>query len=288
MSGTTTPSVPTNTITITNLEAHHFEAEPLAKLRTLVDTFGPVHFFSPIKSFHRVFVVYKSEFDAQRAKTLLHNTAFDSSTIIRVYFGQHTELTIDPAKYYLHLPHAQQSQPHDHQDDLSLVSPPGSPPLGHTDIVSDDMEILVLDESETDIIPSIQEPHLATATADAAVTTLTTTTTTALAPATSTSSPSSTSTTTTSSSSSSTTSSQNRLEQRIRGLRINTVNSSTPRRFPLSPISPSGGSSSNLLLPTTPTLLAFSPSEESVGEQPFITIQDWGMEDVQTPSVSCH
>ncbi|KAG0337103.1 hypothetical protein BG000_005833 [Podila horticola] len=219
----TTPTLPTNTLTITNLPTDLFEAAPIARLRAQVAALGQVHFFSPIKSFHRVFVVYESVIDAQRAKCLLHNTAFEGITI-RVYYGQHTELTIDPAKYYLHLPQLSEQSPQD--ESQTYVSPPGSPPLGHT------------------------EP----------------------AP----------------------TPSQGRLEQRIRGLRIDTDLSpnaktkspmSTTRRFPLSPISPSG-SSSNLLLPSTPTMLAFSPSKESVGEQPFITIQDWGMED--NLSVSCH
>ncbi|KAF9387567.1 hypothetical protein CPC16_006977 [Podila verticillata] len=249
----TTPTLPTNTLTITNLPSDLFEAAPIARLRAQVAALGQVHFFSPIKSFHRVFVVYESVIDAQRAKCLLHNTAFEGTTI-RVYYGQHTELTIDPAKYYLHLPQLSE-QPQDESD--SYVSPPGSPPLGHTK-VDDEMEILMLDEEEEAQIeepvvvalPSIQEPAPSTP-------------------------------------------SQSRLELRIRGLRIDTDLSpmtktkspmSSTRRFPLSPISPSG-SSSNLLLPSTPTMLAFSPSKESVGEQPFITIQDWGME--ESLSVSC-
>ncbi|KAG0031739.1 hypothetical protein BGZ81_000680 [Podila clonocystis] len=255
MINATTPTLPTNTLTITNLPTDLFEAAPIARLRAQVAALGQVHFFSPIKSFHRVFVVYESVIDAQRAKSLLHNTAFEGTTI-RVYYGQHTELTIDPAKYYLHLPQLSEQSPQD--ESQTYVSPPGSPPLSHTE-ADDDMEILMLeDEQEAQVeepvavesLPSIQEP----------------------AP----------------------TPSQGRLEQRIRGLRIDTDLSpmtqskspmSTTRRFPLSPISPSG-SSSNLLLPSTPTMLAFSPSKESVGEQPFITIQDWGMED--NLSVSCH
>ncbi|KAG0327330.1 hypothetical protein BG004_002788 [Podila humilis] len=276
-----TPIVPTNTLTITNLPTELFEAAPLALLRDQVSTFGTVHFYSPIKSFHRVFVVYTDVKDAQRAKQILHNTPFQG-TNIRVYFGQHTELTIDPAKYYLHLPDAQKLLEQQQHDDLtqSLVSPPGSPPLGHSEALDDEeMEILELElveeeEEQVEVemsVPSIQEP----------------------APSTS------TSTTIPTLSQSSSASSQGRLEHRIKGLRIDTELSpltvkgakspASSRRFPLSPISPSG-SSSNLLLPTTPTMLAFSPSKESVGEQPFITIQDWGMDDTQqqTLSVSCH
>lgn len=83
----TSPTIPTNTITVTNLEAVHFEKETMLKLKALTETFGDVYYFAPIKTFYRVFVVYHSTFDAQRAKALLHNTAFESTTI-RVYFGQ--------------------------------------------------------------------------------------------------------------------------------------------------------------------------------------------------------
>jgi len=83
----TTPTIPTNTIIVTNLEAPDFEKEVMLQLKAKAEQFGEVYYFAPIKSFYRVFVVYHSAFDAQRAKALLHNTTFEGTTI-RVYFGQ--------------------------------------------------------------------------------------------------------------------------------------------------------------------------------------------------------
>ncbi|KAG0361936.1 hypothetical protein BGZ54_008852 [Gamsiella multidivaricata] len=150
------PTVPTNTITITNLENHHFEPTLLLALRTQTEAFGQVCYFSPIKSFHRVFVVYHSVFDAQKAKAFLHSTRFEDTTL-RVYFGQHTELSIDPEKYYLHLPeHVQVST-----EKTGLISPPGSPPVCH--IEDDDMdtiENLSLDDITPSPTPSTFSPTL--------------------------------------------------------------------------------------------------------------------------------
>ncbi|KAK3825803.1 MAG: Calcipressin-domain-containing protein [Benniella sp.] len=234
---TSSPTVPTNTLTFTNLENHHFEqASFLANLRAQTETFGQLCFFSPIKSFHRVFVVYHSVFDAQRAKALLHNTRFQDTTL-RVYFGQHTELNVDPEKYYLSLPGQIQAS----TDKSGLLSPPGSPPVGHVDeeeleTVDDDF---ALEASPVSSVPSISSPA-----------------------------PSSTPSVPTLS-----------LEGAKHKLRIDTFLAPSVGLAPRSPI--------------TPTRLAFSPSKESMGEQPFITIQDWGMDDclsIETPRLStpCH
>jgi hypothetical protein len=87
MPESTSPTLPTNTIIITNLEVPHFEMETMLKLKEKAESFGEVFYFAPIKSFYRVFVVYKATADAQRAKSELHNTTFEGSTV-RVYFGQ--------------------------------------------------------------------------------------------------------------------------------------------------------------------------------------------------------
>lgn len=63
-------------------------------LKAKAESFGDIFYFAPIKSFYRVFVVYKATFDAQRAKAALHNTTFEGS-IIRVYFGQVYFLLLD-------------------------------------------------------------------------------------------------------------------------------------------------------------------------------------------------
>lgn len=79
---------------LTNLEAVHFEVETMLKLRAIAESFGQVYYFAPIKSFGRVFVVYNSTLDARRAKTDLHDTEFEDTTL-RVYFGQVTHIHID-------------------------------------------------------------------------------------------------------------------------------------------------------------------------------------------------
>ncbi|KAG0260650.1 hypothetical protein BG011_001713 [Mortierella polycephala] len=228
------PTMPTNTLTFTNLENSHFDEAPLLRLRAQAESFGKICFFSPIKTFHRIFVVYHTVFDAQRAKTHFHNTRFDGITL-RVYFGQHTELSIDPEKYYLQVKAASEKS--------SLNSPPGSPPLGHTD----DNEMLPIEEFslEESLAPSTSAVELAvnpvamdeTASAPVAET--------------------------------------NTLPQQTHKLRIDTllIPSTISTKVPRSPISPSSS-----LYPSTPTLLAFSPAKESMGDQPFITIQDWGVD----------
>ncbi|KAF9186121.1 hypothetical protein BGZ51_002246 [Haplosporangium sp. Z 767] len=229
------PTVPTNTLTFTNLENSHFDEAPLLRLRALAETFGKVCFFSPIKTFHRIFVVYHTVFDAQRAKTLLHNTRFEGTTL-RVYFGQHTELSIDPEKYYLQVKAASEKS--------DLISPPGSPPLGH----ADDKEMTPIETIEEFSLEEFSAPS--TSTVEPAVAPVAVVETIA-APVVETST----------------------LPQQARKLRINTLPiPSISTKVPRSPISPSSS-----LYPSTPTLLAFSPAKESMGEQPFITIQDWGV-----------
>lgn len=280
-----TAPVPTNTITITNLHSSHFEEAPLQALRTQADSFGQVCFFSPIKSFKRIFVVYHTTEDAIKAKSL-HSTRFQGTTL-RVYFGQvkksncfssftvcvkpgpcavlgeviyshthsfffvfvsqHTELSIDPEKYYLHLPENAKSC----SEQTGLVSPPGSPPLGHVE----DEEMPTIDDDFSLEAATTASPTLAlTVEAPAPENTPAAT---ATVPAQS-------------------------LQHQIRKLRIDThlrpSSISTLKTSPRSPVSPSSS-----LYPTTPTLLAFSPAKESQGEQPFITIQDWGMEEEVEP-----
>ncbi|KAG9061817.1 hypothetical protein KI688_006968 [Linnemannia hyalina] len=231
-------ATPTNTLILTNLESHHFSPSTLATLRTQAESFGKVCFYSPIKSFHRIFVVYHSIDHSQSARLALHSnsTILEDGTVLRVYFGQHTELTIDPKKYYLQMPSDEDTT----DASTGMVSPPGSPPLGHSDESEDEMaEIedlnLALDGPIIESTPT--EP-----------TSPATPTTTA-----------------------------KDLQQQIKKLRIDTFVRSTSASsllsgHPRSPVSPGH------LYPSTPTRLAFSPSKESLEEQPFITIQDWGVQ----------
>ncbi|KAF9109714.1 carbohydrate-binding module 1 protein [Mortierella sp. AM989] len=264
MPESTSPTLPTNTITITNLEAVHFEKETMLKLKAKAETFGEVYYFAPIKSFYRVFVVYHSTFDAQRAKALLHNTAFEDTTI-RVYFGQHTEISVDPATRYLHPPELEKNW---------LISPPGSPPVGWSQVredppnsvhLADDLVKALIDMGQ----PVYQLPRPDGSFADrshlfeeeveefslgepenpqenSSVSVLDTEKETA-------------------------SSNQDKLPQQVFGLKIDTqpVRSGSPQSV--------SSPASSLFPPSTPTVLAFSPAKESEGDQPFITVQDWGV-----------
>ncbi|KAF9110447.1 hypothetical protein BGX27_006317 [Mortierella sp. AM989] len=233
------PTIPTNTLTFTNLENHHFEDSFLLKLRAQTETFGQVCFFSPIKTFHRVFVVYHSVFDAQRAKALLHNTPLLDSTL-RVYFGQHTELSIDPEKYYLHLPDQVPSSP----EKSGLLSPPGSPPVGHVD--DQDMEALDDFSLDSELPSSLTSTPESSNVNLAAIAGTSTTPALSLVPA-------------------PLDPIETKIPTQLNKLRIDTLQTSLS-----SSISPRS--------PITPTRLAFSPAVGSKGEQPFITVQDWGVE----------
>ncbi|KAG0209005.1 carbohydrate-binding module 1 protein [Mortierella sp. GBA30] len=270
MPESTSPTVATNTLTVTNLEAVHFEKETMLKLKTIAESFGEVYYFAPIKSFYRVFVVFHSTMDAQRAKVQLHNTAFEDTTL-RVYFGQHTEISIDPASHYLHPPELEKNW---------LISPPGSPPIGWSQVredppnslnLSDDLVKALLDMGqpvyqlpqpdgsfadrshlfEADVEHfSLDEPH----------------------------SPTSASVTKgqegAKDADDDIDKKQDTLQRQILGLKIDTQSP-----ISRSTLSPSLNSpSSSLQVPATPTVLAFSPAKEAEGEQPFITVQDWGVD----------
>ncbi|KAG0369228.1 carbohydrate-binding module 1 protein [Gamsiella multidivaricata] len=265
------PSLPTNTLIVTNLDAPHFEKETMLRLKTKAESFGEVYYFAPIKSFYRVFIVYNSTADAQQAKAQLHTTEFEGA-ILRVYFGQHTEISHDPATRYLHPPELEKNW---------LISPPGSPPIGWTQIREDppnslhladdlvkallgmgqpvyqlprpdgtfaDRSYLFEEDVEHFSLGEPQHPH--------------------------TESPSSEFI-------SGETVEENvnkehgPLQKQIQGLKVDTQPSSKSRSA--SPQSVSSPASS-LLRPCTPTVVAFSPAKESEGDQPSITVQDWGVD----------
>ncbi|KAG0077814.1 hypothetical protein BGZ90_006483 [Linnemannia elongata] len=176
---------------------------------------------------------------SQAARLALHNnsTILEDGTVLRAYFGQHTELTIDPKKYYLQMPSDEDTT----DASTGMVSPPGSPPLGHSDDSEDEMAEI------EDLDLALDGPIL-----------IESTTTEPISPA-------------------APTTPAKDLQQQIKKLRIDTFvrsasASSLLSGHPRSPVSPGH------LYPSTPTRLAFSPSKESQDEQPFITIQDWGVQ----------
>ncbi|CAO3571497.1 unnamed protein product [Mortierella alpina] len=278
----TTPTLPTNTITITNLEAPHFEKDIMLKLKASAESFGEVYYFAPIKSFYRVFVVYHSTFDAQRAKAQLHNTPFEDTTL-RVYFGQHTEISIDPASHYLHPPELEKNW---------LISPPGSPPIGWSQVREDPPNSLNLADDLVKALlemgqPVYQLPRPDGSFADRSHLFETDVDHFSLDgshPQTNSSGASSSEASSSAQATAAPTGcdkgagddvvkKQDSLQRQILGLKIDTQPASAQSVSPHSLQSPS-----SLHPPATPTVLAFSPAKEAEGEQPFITVQDWGVD----------
>ncbi|KAG0324581.1 hypothetical protein BGZ99_001645 [Dissophora globulifera] len=279
MPESTSPTLPTNTIIVTNLEAVHFEKDTMLRLKAKVETFGDVYYFAPIKSFYRVFVVYRSTFDAQQAKAVLHNTAFEG-TSLRVYIGQHTEINLDPATRYLHPPELEKNW---------LISPPGSPPIGWTQVREDPPNSLHLAEDLVKALIEMGQPvyqlprpdgtfadrsHLfEAAVEDFSLDEPSDIEAGAGAEAATESGSGVGADTKTGQEDSQ----GSLLQRQVRGLKIDTQ----PARVgsPNSLNSPG----SSLFPPATPTVLAFSPAKESEGDQPFITVQDFGA-DQPSPS----
>ncbi|KAL1648039.1 hypothetical protein SLS58_002364 [Diplodia intermedia] len=114
-----TPSPPSNTLLITNLQdASIFHPANLDTLRNLINSHASVHTWAPLRSFRRIVVSF---FDIPAALTIKQK--LDGETImgdrVRVYFGTHTPL--NPTDQHLPLPKS---------DKLFFISPPPSPPHG--------------------------------------------------------------------------------------------------------------------------------------------------------------
>ncbi|KAF9583264.1 carbohydrate-binding module 1 protein [Lunasporangiospora selenospora] len=224
----------TNTLTITNLEAPHFDKEIMLRLKAQAET-----------------------------------------------FGEHTEISIDPSRHLLHPPELEKNW---------LISPPGSPPVGWSQIREDPPNTVHLADDLVKALIELGQPvyqlprpdgtfadrsHLFESEVDDF----------SLdghssdgqsAPG--------TSGTTHSSGQDQGQRSQGqggngteyeRLPHQLRGLKIDTQAHSND--------TPAGTSTchspaSSLLPPQTPTVQVFSPAKEAEGDQPFITVQDWGID----------
>ncbi|MCJ1476514.1 hypothetical protein MMC13_005180 [Lambiella insularis] len=114
-----TPSPPSNTLLITNLQDPSiFSAPSLQEIRSLIHASAPLHAFSPLKSFRRIVASFYSVDDAIRIRQLLDGEPIMGDRV-RVYFGEATP--IEPVDQHLHAPKSQK---------LFFISPPPSPPFG--------------------------------------------------------------------------------------------------------------------------------------------------------------
>ncbi|GAB7337102.1 hypothetical protein MBLNU457_g2502t1 [Dothideomycetes sp. NU457] len=119
MPGLSTPSQPSNTLIITNLNTPLiFTESNLASIRTAIAAQGPIYSFSPLKSFRRILVTFHSTDTAIAVRQSLDGESVFGERI-RVYFGQETDIA--EKDNHLSAPEAKK---------LFFISPPPSPPVG--------------------------------------------------------------------------------------------------------------------------------------------------------------
>ncbi|KIW01281.1 uncharacterized protein PV09_07320 [Verruconis gallopava] len=114
-----TPSPPTNTLLITNLnDPVIFQPDNLQRIKEIVNQHVPIHTWAPLKSMRRIIVSFYSVDDA----TIIRQ-AIDGETVmdcrVRVYFGAETKISNEDQ--HLKAPHAEKQ---------FFISPPPSPPHG--------------------------------------------------------------------------------------------------------------------------------------------------------------
>ncbi|KAK9474563.1 Calcipressin-domain-containing protein [Dipodascopsis tothii] len=115
----------TNTLVLTNVT--DFSPEGLTVLREAVDDVSPLVHWGPLKSFGRVVAVFQSVQDAVRVRMELDGLASDDEHVMRIFFGEHTQLYNEQGAYvtgdveHLQLPD---------KGKLFFISPPPSPPVG--------------------------------------------------------------------------------------------------------------------------------------------------------------
>jgi hypothetical protein len=114
-----TPSPPSNTLLLTNLQNIEIFAPPtLQTIRDLLSQHAPLHSFSPLKSMRRIIVSFPTTEHAIELRKLLDGTELMGCPV-RVYFGAPTPIEI--RDQHLAAPESQK---------LFFISPPPSPPHG--------------------------------------------------------------------------------------------------------------------------------------------------------------
>ena len=114
-----TPSPPTNTLLLTNLQNPQIFAAPnLQTIRQEINKSALIHTFSPLKSFRRIIVSFHTIDDAILVRKLLDYSPIMGERV-RVYYGEPTP--INPVDQHLAAPESQK---------LFFISPPPSPPHG--------------------------------------------------------------------------------------------------------------------------------------------------------------
>ncbi|KAH8553121.1 Calcipressin-domain-containing protein [Umbelopsis sp. PMI_123] len=177
-----TPSaetIATNTITIPNIPKEFFESPHVFEdLQNFLQVYGPLHTFVAIKGFARIMAVYEETQSAIEAKDELDKTQVlwrqtrdltdvelvqfisdhDQQPIshsndihnflLRLYFGQHTNINADSATVLLQVPELEKNW---------LISPPGSPPVGWQQIREEPPNTTVLPQDLSHALMSLSD-----------------------------------------------------------------------------------------------------------------------------------
>ena len=114
-----TPSPPSNTLLVTNLQSPAIFSPPtLQEIRDLISQHAPLHSFAPLKSLRRIVCSFHTVEDAIEIRKLLDGTSIMDNRC-RVYFGEPTPIEI--VDQHLAAPQFQKQ---------FFISPPPSPPMG--------------------------------------------------------------------------------------------------------------------------------------------------------------
>ncbi|KAK5110208.1 hypothetical protein LTR62_006204 [Meristemomyces frigidus] len=117
----TTPSLPSNTLLITNLtDPSIFQPQNLQSIQTAINDHAPIHTFSPLRSMRRVICTFYTIEDAIAIRQILDGEEVLGARV-RVYFGQNIRIDRAEEERFLKAPKSSK---------LFFISPPPSPPMG--------------------------------------------------------------------------------------------------------------------------------------------------------------
>lgn len=116
------PTAPTNTLILTNIPENIFNDNLLDMLRELVESIAPVEAWIPLRSFTRVVATFKTSDEAVDVRMAVDGQCLLGQNI-KIFYGN-----AQPRHTLLEVPALEKNW---------LISPPGSPPVGWTQIRED-------------------------------------------------------------------------------------------------------------------------------------------------------
>lgn len=121
------PAKPTKTLILTNLLSSMFEDSNLSSFRHSIELISHVEVWIPLKSFTRVVVSFTCVHEAQQVRAVLDKRDL-MGKILHVFYGETESLSGRGSDSLLRVPALEKNW---------LISPPGSPPVGWTQIRED-------------------------------------------------------------------------------------------------------------------------------------------------------